>query len=225
MDILRQKEFVTTLSNLIRAAMTPFFRLILRFTPVVDAWELIPDVPVRLSAFGLGSVRPFEYYFEGTFVTPISTVDDLCTWLRECVYESDLDQFGEADVWQHPVDFERSRRGDCDDHALWAWRRLIELGYDAQLFAGLAACSESQWEFHIWVVAELTPGRPLIVETSAKGPRPMLLPLNASRSQYRPFCSVDRQFHRYCYGGLLRHLQYEHLGRHHRVRTNASRDC
>jgi hypothetical protein len=44
--------------------------------------------------------------------------------------------FGEADFWQHPSTFERLRTGDCEDFAVWAWRKLIELGYDVDLVAG-----------------------------------------------------------------------------------------
>src|SRR5690348_3236184 len=46
-----------------------------------------------------------------------------CEYVRDPVHERDF--------WQHPKTFEQLRKGDCEDHALWAWRKLTELGISA----------------------------------------------------------------------------------------------
>src|SRR6266404_7568840 len=33
-----------------------------------------------------------------------------------------------GDYWQPPEEFEVSRKGDCVDFALWAWRQLLDMG-------------------------------------------------------------------------------------------------
>jgi hypothetical protein len=53
-----------------------------------------------------------------------------------CRYVSDQQLFRELDHWQHPCTFEQVQRGDCEDYALWAWRQLLQLGYDADFVVG-----------------------------------------------------------------------------------------
>src|SRR5258708_38321119 len=55
-------------------------------------------------------------------------------------YVSDAEQFHERDVWQQPWAFERRQRGDCEDFALWAWRKLAEIGLDAEFYVGRGMC-------------------------------------------------------------------------------------
>src|SRR5205085_1473130 len=69
---------------------------------------------------------PFAWYFEGQSAVTVGSVDDVCEWLLECEYVHDPELFHEPDFWQHPRTFERLRKGDCEDHALWAWRKLVE---------------------------------------------------------------------------------------------------
>ena len=61
-------------------------------------------------------------------------------------------QFGVDDVWQHPCEFERLRQGDCEDYALWAWRKLVELGVDAELVSGRWDVTREDAGHHAWVV-------------------------------------------------------------------------
>jgi hypothetical protein len=64
---------------------------------------------------------------------------------------SDEEQFGKPDYWMPPEEFERSRKGDCDDFAMYAWRQLLEMGYKARFVAGIAG----PWrEGHAWVSFE-----------------------------------------------------------------------
>ena len=59
-----------------------------------------------------------------------------------------------AIVWQQPCAFEQSRRGDCEDFALWAWRKLVEMGVDAEFYVGRVMCGDDPVSArqHAWVV-------------------------------------------------------------------------
>lgn len=57
-------------------------------------------------------------------------------FLLGCRYMSDKEQFGQRDYWNTPDGFEKRRQGDCDDFALWTWRQLIGMGYDARFVVG-----------------------------------------------------------------------------------------
>ncbi len=89
----------------------------------------------------------------GSFISqPLKVVcrdmDEIRAFLLTCRYVSDREQFGVRDHWMPPEEFERTRRGDCDDFALWTWRQLLGLGYSARFVAGLAG---RYGEGHAWV--------------------------------------------------------------------------
>lgn len=116
-------------------------------------WERIPmDVPA--AAFGPGSRCQFVRYFEGDSGVSVNSIEDIIAWLQGCEYVSDADQFHERDVWQQPAEFERVRRGDCEDFALWAWRKLTEIGVDAEFFVGRVVCGGDPpvARQHAWIV-------------------------------------------------------------------------
>src|SRR5262245_59784941 len=110
-------------------------RLARPFLAPRDAWERIPS-RIPADRFGLGSTRRFEWYFEGPSALAVQSVEDLCSWLSDCEYVTDAELFQERDFWQHPHTFELIRKGDCEDYALWAWRKLAEMGIDAELVIG-----------------------------------------------------------------------------------------
>jgi hypothetical protein len=116
-------------------SLKPVLRAIARWSKDDDPWERFPyRIPV--SRFGRGSYRPFKWYFEGGSLIPIKTLDEICDWLLGCEYAHDDLLFNEADFWQHPRTFEHLRKGDCEDHAIWAWRKLVELDIEAELVSG-----------------------------------------------------------------------------------------
>jgi hypothetical protein len=84
-------------------------------------------------------------------------------FLQTCRYVSDMDQFGKRDHWMSPEEFERRRRGDCDDFALWTWRQLMHLGYSTRFVCGH---SGRYGAGHAWVTFERD-GRTFIVESLA----------------------------------------------------------
>jgi len=85
----------------------------------------------------------FEGRPMGAFLSqPLNLVcrdfDEIRAFLSTCRYVSDWEQFGLKDHWMPPEKFEKTRQGDCDDFALWTWRQLLGLGYDARFVVGRA---------------------------------------------------------------------------------------
>jgi len=132
------------------------------------------------------------------------SVDEIVAWLSECTYARDPDLFHEADYWQHPLTFEQLRRGDCEDFALWAWRKLVKLGRDAEFVAGRILNHNSQSAGHAWVHLRTKEGL-FLLESVLPG-ADTLYPQAEIRDKYMPEVSVDGCLLRYAYGGyyLLR---------------------
>jgi len=84
-----------------------------------------------------------------------------------------------------PEDFEQTRRGDCDDFALWTWRQLLGLGYNARFVVGSAGRYGTG---HAWVT--FADGdktflvEALLARAGATFPRLSVL-------RYRPIVSVE----------------------------------
>jgi hypothetical protein len=76
------------------------------------------------------------------------TMHEVREFLAECKYVSDKELFGKDDYWQPPEDFEKRKKGDCEDFALWTWRQLLNMGYDARFIGG--SCGR-YGEGHGWV--------------------------------------------------------------------------
>lgn len=180
----------------------PMLRLSRRFGRTGDPWvRLRHDVPPW--AFGPGSTRPFRWYFEGESAVSVTHADEVAAWLLECRYATDQAQFRRADHWQHPSQLEAGRAGDCEDLALWAWRKLAELGHDAELHCGRWHCRPGESpEPHAWVVFRDAAGEWLL-ETTARTPAEMRRPLAEARRDYLPRVAVDHRFRGYLFGGLF----------------------
>jgi hypothetical protein len=154
-------------------------------------WARIPiDVPA--TAFGPGSQCQFVTYFEGDSLVAVSSIDDIIAWLQTCEYASDVEQFHERDVWQRPSDFERLRRGDCEDFALWAWRKLIEIGVDAEFFVGRVVCGadRSAARQHAWIVYRRD-DEVYLFEPAARERPCMIQPWSAVKDDYIPHFAVN----------------------------------
>lgn len=165
-----------------------------------DPWRRKKRVAVPPDAFGAGSRQPFTWYFQRQSVVPVTSVAEICDWLDRCQYRSDQALFRQADVWQHPVDFEQHGRGDCEDHALWVWRKLVDLGLAAELVVGDAYRAARARQRHAWVVFTQS-GRVYLFETVAKTRAEMIQPLARVKRKYRPALSVDATGQTYRYGG------------------------
>jgi hypothetical protein len=164
-------------------------------------WERVPvDVPP--AAFGPGSRSPFSHYFEGESCVTVRSVDDIVAWLRTCEYASDLEQFHDPDLWQDPSAFEQRRRGDCEDFALWTWRKLVEMGVDAEFFVGRVGDPGSARQ-HAWVVYH-DGHKACLFEPAAADREQMIRPWSEVKDRYVPHFAVDRRFATSAFAGWLR---------------------
>ena len=187
--------------------LNPLQRRLIRHIRVDDSWESVTSFLVTPQIFGSGSCRNFPWYMEGESTVPVSVVDDICVWLAECEYVPDEELFNECDFWQHPRTFEHLRKGDCEDHALWAWRKLIELGHPAELFVGQwFAGGGDRHGRHAWVVFERD-GVRLLFEAVSKDQAGMIRPLSDARTEYSPHFSVDHVFTMRSHAGYLLYLK------------------
>jgi hypothetical protein len=104
--------------------------------------------------------------------------------LAKCRYVSDQTQFGKKDYWMPPEEFEQGKKGDCDDFALWTWRQLLAMGYDARFVVGHSGRYGSG---HAWVTYTEN-GRTFLVEPLAAWATGKLPRLSTMR--YQPGISV-----------------------------------
>lgn len=131
------------------------------------------------------STFPIGRYASQPLSVKCIDLQDLRSFLRKCRYVSDKEQFGREDHWMPPEEFERSRKGDCDDFAMYAWRQLTEMGYRCRFVAGTVGDSP---EKHAWVTFERD-GKHYLLE-----PQALFLGLWFPRLdalQYKPDVSVE----------------------------------
>ncbi len=147
--------------------------------------------------FGPGSQHGFNWYLQHDSTVPVKSVDEICRWLQDCRYTTDQEQFHTPDYWQHPTEFEQTRTGDCEDHALWAWRKLIGLGYSAEMIVGTSYRHNLQGEYHAWVV--FTHQQRHYLLEAARKDAPMIAPLIKVQHLYVPDFGVDEQLQTYAY--------------------------
>jgi len=133
---------------------------------------------------GLRSTAPMRRYVSQPLTVECKSLSDLRNFLCTCKYVSDQEQFGTKDYWQPPDEFERTRMGDCDCFALWTWRELLALGFEARFVTGRAG---RYGQGHAWVQYAEN-GRTFIVEPTAAR-LGMSIP-RLSTFRYRPRFSV-----------------------------------
>lgn len=194
---------------MLRPVMRPMHRWWIRRVDVEDPWEPVTSFMIRPALFGAGSTKPFQWYLEGESNVRVASVDDITNWLAACEYASDPDLFNEPDFWQHPRTFEHLRKGDCEDHALWAWRKLLEIQIVARLVVG-------QWlshprgrdTSHAWIIYDSEGGKRLL-EPVAKEQSRMVRALAEARGDYVPHYSVGGDGRMVAHAGLLLHWRQQ----------------
>ena len=139
------------MSPLFRGVRQALHHLKLRLFPVQNPWTRLP-LEAPLAFYGDGARRGFDWVFEGDSAITVASFDELVQWLDGCTYDTDRRLFQEDDFWQHPSTFEHLRRGDCEDFALWAWRKMVEIGIDAELVIGRRIPPGSANSRHAWIV-------------------------------------------------------------------------
>lgn len=155
-------------------------------------YELAGQGVMRMS---LNLVSALAEYRHAPSSVDCRSIDDVVAWLRGCSYERDIDQFGTGDVWIHPTDFELTRRGDCEDHALWAFNRLAHLGHEVRFVAGESPGGGG----HAWVNVRAPDGAWLLMETTDKKDDVPSWTPTVLAGAYRPAWSVDQHllYHRF----------------------------
>jgi hypothetical protein len=187
--------------------LKPLSRLLLRTVPLDDPWERFThDVP--LGRYGAGARRDFGWYLEGESRVAVASVDEVQDWLLGCQYLRDPDLFHEADFWQHPLTFEHLRKGDCEDFSLWAWRKLVEMGYDAELVAGRCLHAGEPACCHTWILFR-NDDRSFLFDPVVRERTRMICALDEVRAAYLPEVSVDGRLTRYAYAGYYQQLSGE----------------
>ncbi len=165
-------------------------------------WARI-NLPRETWRFGRAAPADMAAFLAQPSTVTVSSVADVCAWLRRCTYDHDEAIFGEPDRWQAPAEFEVRRRGDCEDHALWAWRKLHELGLEAELVVGRYLIAPGPQNYHAWVVFTEPDGRKMLLEATTKWWGRMPVPLKEVGHEYLPFHSVDGHLQTCTYGGYL----------------------
>lgn len=201
-----------TLKRILFAALYPAVRFAFHLLPSSDPWER-SEVEPRSRSFG--SSEDFRRYCLRESSVSVRSLDEVCEWLLGCEYQHDPKQSDDLAYWTHPPDFEGLRRGDCKDHSLWAWRKLNELGIEAELMFGQCrsageefpsrsafATLDSFEECHVWVRFQRE-GTEYLFETTMKDVAWMIRPLADVRAYYLPCFGVGPNFCRYTYYGLL----------------------
>jgi hypothetical protein len=128
---------------------------------------------------------PIGRYISQPLSVACKNLEDLRTFLRKCRYVSDEKQFGLPDFWMPPEEFERSRKGDCEDFALYAWRQLQSLGFRTRFVGGK---NGRYGDGHAWVTFERD-GKVFLLEPQASSFGPRLPRL--STLGYKPDVSVE----------------------------------
>lgn len=176
-----------------------------------DPWRRFELEP-PLRAFGPGAEDFHGYLARDSRVeapTPQAVVD----WLLGCRYAEDVHLLDAADHWLHPATFELVRCGDCEDFALWAWRKLVESGHEASFVVGVRATPGAPRGRHAWVTY-LDGGEPLLLDAVERTHERMIRRVSDVRGHYEPQVGVDRDCRRFIYAGLYR----ESWGRQLRLR-------
>lgn len=186
-------------------------RLAEQLTGNESAWDRL-TVCVPPKAFGPGSELPFADYFRGDSSVHVQSIDDIVSWLQTCEYAGDLELFQKTDHWQHPGTFEQKRRGDCEDFALWAWRKLSEVGVDAEFYVGRVICNDSPAgdRQHAWVVYEID-GAAFLFEPAARTGPAMIRPLEQARDDYIPHFAINHRFETSAFPGCARDISIDSL--------------
>ncbi len=127
---------------------------------------------------------PMGRYVSQPLTVKCQNISDVRRFLMGCEGASDEELFGKRDYWQPPEDFERLKKGDCDDFALWTWRQLLSMGYDARFVAGKAGRYGTG---HAWVTY-FENGKCFLVEPTLRNVGEVMPRL--STLKYKPKLSV-----------------------------------
>lgn len=166
-----------------------------------DPWVRLPYAP-PLPAFGPGARHEFPHYLQGDSRVVARSPAEVARWLLGCRYAADRELLDEHDHWQHPCTFELVRSGDCEDYALWAWRKLVEARYDAEFVVGVHHRADGYIGRHAWVVYR-EEGREFVLDGVLRSEAMIVRPREHAVAEYVPQvgAAVGRRF---IFAGLFR---------------------
>jgi len=127
---------------------------------------------------------PLGRYVSQPLAVHCHSVEEIRNFLAGCKYVSDKELFDKEEYWQPPEDFERRKKGDCEDFSFWTWRQFMDLGYDARVVFGQGGRYGSG---HAWVQF-IRDGRCFLIEPQRSRFGPSFPRLSTLR--YRPKFSV-----------------------------------
>ncbi|MDP8219039.1 MAG: transglutaminase-like cysteine peptidase [Candidatus Theseobacter exili] len=194
--------------NKIDKVLWPLRKAVLRLmvktlaNPNPNPWDKAETyIPKR--KYGSGCIHEWPWYFDGQSNVTVNSLEDICHWLKSCQYCEDQKLFLEDDFWQHPVTFENLKKGDCEDHSLWAWRKLTEIGIHSEFIIGRIVVDKIlNSTRHAFVAFEKNNER-FILESVAKDKNEIVLPFEEVKNSFNPELSVDGDLKTYLYAGHL----------------------
>jgi len=98
---------------------------------------------------------------------------------------------------------------------LWAWRKLLELGYDAELVSGRTlpwqpGVAEAE-HGHVWVIFRREE-QTYLLEAVSKHRDRVIQRLDEVKAHYRPEYGVDRHRRRFAFNGALHTMREREFG-------------
>ena len=166
-----------------------------------DPWQRLPYAP-PLSAFGPGLQHDFDEYLAGDSRVVAGTPTLVAQWLLECRYAEDALLLDEHDHWQHPCTFEVVRSGDCEDYALWAWRKLVDAAYEAEFVVGMHHRADGFVGRHAWVVFR-DGANEYVLDGVQRSLATMVRDRRAVATEYVPQVGVTSGGRRFVFAGLF----------------------
>ncbi len=149
-------------------------------------------------SFGSGAIIEFDEFLKGDTAVSAHSVHEIIDFLISCQYALDMDLFKKPDHWQLPLEFEELKKGDCEDHALWAWHKLHKLGIPSEFIVGTMYNErQKRWNGHAWLTINQK-GRLQLFETVRKSGS-LIQPLDDVKHKYRPYVGIDHHLRTFSY--------------------------
>ncbi len=167
--------------------------------------ELVPWSSIAVSfspnLMGYRCVKDINIYLDGKSKVSVDTLEAIQDWLKDCHYKARVDADELSLEWQHPLEFENTRGGHCVDYALWCWRKLNEIGMEAQLMLG-ERLRDGEYRQHGWIVYEKQ-GKEYLFEPLPVSRNNMVENFHIVRSNYIPWLSITSELNCLLFAGYI----------------------
>jgi hypothetical protein len=167
-----------------------------------DPWVRLPLAP-PFGAYGPGAQDEFPTYLEGPSRVSAPSPAAVASWLLSCRYAADEHLLDAHDHWLHPSTFELVRAGDCEDFALWGWRKLVEASIDATFVVGMSAAANGTPVRHAWVTFR-DGSDEFVLDGVQRSLELIVRPRAILGEAYVPQVGADREGRRVAFAGLFR---------------------